>query len=522
MRFARPLALVVGLLSAFAGRPAEAKLDPAQWRDAESRFRSLFAEAGKADAKQDALKVVLGDGEPRVFSLVADGLVLEASHCGRIADNLSGKLAALQVFLAKKDDDWRPGEENQMLTLQTEVGTLEKARADEEKVLKAVILATSTGGEAMRKAVLARCKGSTDWSVRASGMRVAGGAPEEAACKAMLQGLEAEKDPRVRLAAVDALSTSSGVAWHPYVVGLLDDPDWSVQVLAARVAGAREMGRAIQPLIQALAKASPRVAEEIVAALRKLTHQTIEPYADVWAKWWAEHRLEFGEDGRPLNPVVAQPRASDIEFYGLKIKSDKILFVLDTSDSMKYEIKNTDPNAGKVTTGEEKPKDPKFSGPKIEVAKQQLHRAIELLPKGTLFNIIAFNHSVRQWQPKMMAATPENKETAYAWFRNEPPKGSTYIDGALRMAFKLAGTQAVDKAYSPATVDTIVFLTDGAPTDNSLKAQDMDPEEILQHVREWNAQKQVVIHCVGVDNVVKGIWFLKKLAAENGGTYVDG
>ena len=49
----------------------------------------------------------------------------------------------------------------------------------------------------------------------------------------------------------------------------------------------------------------------------------------------------------------------------------------------------------------------------------------------------------------------------------------------------------------------------------------MDPEEILGHVREWNSQRRVVIHCVGIDNV-EGIEFMRKLAAQNGGKYVDG
>src|SRR5262249_27515374 len=109
-----------------------------------------------------------------------------------------------------------------------------------------------------------------------------------------------------------------------------------------------------------------------------------------------------------------------------------------------------------------------------------------------------------------------------SWFKDEPPSGSTYIDGALEMAFKLAGMGIIDKAYTPITVDTIFLLSDGAPTDNKDPSKDMDPKEILEHVREWNKQRRVVINCVGIDNVVQGITFMKALAAQNGGTYVDG
>ena len=48
----------------------------------------------------------------------------------------------------------------------------------------------------------------------------------------------------------------------------------------------------------------------------------------------------------------------------------------------------------------------------------------------------------------------------------------------------------------------------------------MDKEIILGHVREWNRHKRIVIHCIGVD-MQEGIEFLQKLAAENGGKYVD-
>jgi hypothetical protein len=518
-----PLAAV--LVAVLPVSPAVAKLDGPKWKEAETKFRSLFADAGQAPEKIAALKEVMGDGESRAFDLVADGLVKEANFVGRLTERHAEALAKLQVFLAKKDDDWRPGEENEMMSVQADVQNFERALADDRQVLDAIAREIAAAGEAARKVVIGKTRSSTDWCLRAAAARIAGGAPDELASKAMLQeALEKDKDPRVRIAALQALSTAPGTSWHALVVGRVEDPDWTVQVEAAKIAGTREVGRAIPNLIQALAKAQPRLAEEVVGALRKLTRQNFDPDAGVWAKWWADHRSEFGEDGRPTNPTKTGPRSEDIEFYGLKIKSDRVVFVIDTSGSMKEEIKHPDPTAGKVTTGDDKPKAPqKFSGPKIEVAKQELKRAIEGLPASALFNVIAFNHAVRQWQPTMMPATPENKEAAYSWFRNEPPKGSTYIDGALRMAFKLAGNLGFDKQYSQQKVDTIVLLSDGAPTDNSMPvSKDMDPEEILTNVREWNVNKSVIINCVGIDNVVQGIEFMKKLAKQNGGTYVDG
>jgi hypothetical protein len=123
----------------------------------------------------------------------------------------------------------------------------------------------------------------------------------------------------------------------------------------------------------------------------------------------------------------------------------------------------------------------------------------------------------------MVPADEKNKEDAYGWIRDMQPVGSTFIDGALRLAFKMAGMGAYDKAYPTVNVDTMIVLSDGAPTDNGYPdPKNMDPEEVLAHVREWNSQNRVIIHCIGIDNVVQGIQFMKKLAAQNGGTYTDG
>ena len=515
-------ALVLVLLLA-ASSPAVAKMDGAQWKDTETKFRALFANPGMTDDKMPLVKQIADDAEPRSFTLVADGLVLEAGHVGRIAENLATQLAELKKYLGKKDDKWYPGDEAKMAEAQQQVGTLERQKADEQRVLKALVAAGTAGSEAMRKTILAKCNGSKDWSIRAEGAKLAGSVPDEVGSQAMLQAsLEKETDARVRIAALDALETAPGTAWHHWVVARLADAEWGVQMVAARIAGKRTIGKAIPDLITALAKAAPRVAEEINGSLKKLTQQNFEPFAEVWAKWWADNRSKFGEDGKPLEPLaVGGVRPSDAAFYGIKVNSDKVVFVIDISGSMKEEKKAPE-NKGPTVTGDGPAPVAALSGPKIEIAKSILKHAIEGLDKNAHFNIIAFNHSVTQWKDKMTLANPAGKEDAYAWIRDFPPKGSTYVDGALRMAFKLAGLGAFDKEYAPG-VDTIFVLSDGAPTDNSFpNSVLMPPDEILGHVREWNLQKRVIINCVGIDNVVVGIQFLKDLAAQNGGTYRDG
>jgi uncharacterized protein YegL len=525
----RRFVLVAILL--FAAVPAAwAKLDPAEWQKVETELRALLKTPGTSERKIEILKTAALDGEPRAAKLVADTILAEAAHLVRIAADLEKDETALQALLAKPLAQMYPVEMTEMKRLQGVVGQAHRAKVDEKRVVDAAVAAAQTGGAPYRKAIFTVARGHADWPVRAVSARLAALSADDAESKpVLLEALEKEKDPRVRVAALEALETAAGSGWHGLVAMRVEDADWGVQVVAARVAGKRKVGKAIPGLIRALVKAPPRVAEEIGNALREITGQTIEPYADAWAKWWEAHRSEWGEDGRPLQPVVAAPRKEDVHYYGIKIKSDKVLFIIDTSGSMKEEKRApapTVPPKGPTTKEPEKPKEPpagKFSGPKIEIAKQELKRAIKALPKEALFDIISFNHTVQQWQPKMMQATDANKELAYAWVRDIPAVGSTYIDGALQMAFKMAGMGAYDRAYPGVGVDTIFLLSDGAPTDNSYpEVKLMEPKEILDHVREWNSQKRVVIHCIGIDNVVQGITFMKDLARENGGTYVDG
>jgi hypothetical protein len=522
--------LVAATLLAAAVPAAWAKLDPAEWTKVETELRTLLKEPGTPERKIELLKVAGTDREPRAAKLVADAVLAESGHLVRIATEIEKDETALQALLAKPRSQMYPADMSEMTRLQGVVGQAQRRKAEERRVVEAAVAAALAGGDAYRKAIFSAARGHPDWPVRAVAARLAALSPEAEGSKAVLvETLDKERDPRVRVAALEALETAPGSTWHGFVSARVEDADWGVQVVAARIAGRRKVGKAIPGLVRALVKAPPRVAEEIGAALREITGQTIEPYADAWAKWWEEHRGEWGEDGRPLQPVVAQPRREDLHYYGIKVASDKVLFIIDTSGSMKEEKRAPPPPAVPPkgpTTGEPEKKEPppgKFSGPKIEIAKQELKRAIKGLPKEATFNVISFNHVVQQWQPKMLPATEANKELAYAWIRDMPATGATYIDGALQMAFKMAGMGSYDKAYPVVAVDTIFLLSDGAPTDNAYPdVKEMDPKEILAHVREWNVQKRVIIHCIGIDNVVQGITFMKDLARENGGTYVDG
>ena len=73
-----------------------------------------------------------------------------------------------------------------------------------------------------------------------------------------------------------------------------------------------------------------------------------------------------------------------------------------------------------------------------------------------------------------------------------------------------------------ARVDTIVFLSDGKPT----QGKTTDPDAIRTAVREWNKSRRVAVHTVAFGAIKKegqdgaDPQFMKALADDTGGTAV--
>jgi hypothetical protein len=527
--------LLLAALALHGAPPAFAKLEGSEWQTVEAEYKRLWmpppGRPGFEADKASLVNLLLKDGEARSYKMLVDGLVGECALWHAAQSAVHKQVDEIAKTLTKPSKDRTKEEEATMFKLQAELPKLEDAARVEKVVLDTVVKAIAEGPPALRQNLYARAKGPSEWLFRAAVAQVAAAQPTEkdaAAFLARVLNPTAEKDPRVRIAAVEALAPLPE-GGEEHVVGRIADPDWGVQLKAVGIVGDKKITRAIPHLIAALERAGPRLQDVIGKALKDVTGENFDAYADVWAKWWEANKEKFqAKDavkvgGRPKDP---QP---DPTIYGVPIKSDRVLFIIDVSGSMDKPSTNKPPPPPKPTgpvtpkDGDPPPPPPEevISGKKIDVAKHELKKAIEKLPKTAMFSIIAFNHASIVWKEQAVIASAENKEEALKWVRGMQPSGSTYSDGALRLGFRMAGIGAIDKAYPEVAIDTIMFISDGAPTDNAPDASKlMDHNIILQHVREWNLQKRVVINCIAVD-MQPGNEFMQKLAAENGGVFVD-
>ncbi|MHC4133573.1 MAG: HEAT repeat domain-containing protein [Planctomycetota bacterium] len=340
---------------------------------------------------------------------------------------------------------------------------------------------------------------------------------------ATLKKLTASEEPGVRIAVARALMAFKQPRAVDLLGQLLEDKDWAVR--AAAVKGLKEAGSnpAITYLIDGMMREKGRLQDDINDVLQGLTGQNFD-WPESWGRWWASVGRQLPQDPQK-QPRSGEAKATDTSrFYGIPTRSERICYIIDISGSMSKEVEDILKTQA-PTTGKPSKEAPAEGRTRIEVAKNELKRAISNLAPSKRFNIIFFNNAVKTWRKEMTNATAKAKTAMRKEVDAVQPGGATYTLGALREAFTLAG--ALDPSYklreSGARIDTIFLLSDGGPT--SLPKGDevklMDPEIILETVRQWNRDAGIAIHCIAVDTGTGGTIFLKALAEQNGGRFVD-
>ena len=342
-----------------------------------------------------------------------------------------------------------------------------------------------------------------------------------------LKKLQHDKEPRVRVAVARALASFERIEALHLLGAAMQDEDWSVRLAAVTSLRKTANAEAVGILVEAMQKEKGRMAEEINSALEEMTGLELE-FADLWARWWDSVGGQLparrpGEEGGGTATPTRKAKDTD-RFYGIPTRSDRIMFIIDVSGSMKKEVEEFK----RVTiTGRKNTDTPVGGKTRIHVAKNELKRAIGNLNRKKRFSIIFFNHATKVWRDELVEATPANKEEAYKAIDVVRASGATYTLGALREAFAIASSvlgatkrKNSRKFAGGSLIDTIYLVSDGGPTDNKSEgAEPMDPEIILDNVAGWNRDLGLKIHTIAVHTEPLGTYFLRQLAAQNNGIF---
>ena len=234
---------------------------------------------------------------------------------------------------------------------------------------------------------------------------------------------------------------------------------------------------AIGFLIDLLPKTQGLIQHDIVTYLTRATSQKFRDNDRNWANWWRENQkdFKFPPAGTPLSEASLDDQQPT--YYGIPICAKRIVFVLDTSMSMR--------------------------GQPIILAKQALLKTIESLPEAVKFDIIFFDGATATWQPRLVPASGEAKLEASRIIADRALKLGTVSSAALNAAFEL-------------DPEAIYFVSDGEPTDGQ-------PAQIVNFVSQFNRTRRVSIHTIGVVTIRNGgaglTSFMQPLAGQNYGKF---
>jgi hypothetical protein len=353
------------------------------------------------------------------------------------------------------------------------------------------------------------------WLVRANSARALSQIGDPASIPVLVARVEDGND-KAWISKADALGAFGQAATKATipVTTRLSGADWQVRLTACRVLGKIGNADAVTPLIDRLEQEGGRVRKEIVAALKAVTHDDLGENVASWRDWWKKQKsrgIQKPPD-TPVNPEDERyakpkpPKPDEAAYYGRRIFSQSMLFVLDVSKSMDTRI-DVEPEAAAKLGGLP-------NGARIMIAKQAAIQAIHKLDPRARFNIVFFSTLVKPWKDDLVTAG-SMKEAAIAAIQQQPLEDETNIHGALKAAVGLHGRNTASGTLGTIP-DTIYFLTDGTPT----RGEMTDVETILSWMRDVNRFAKVELHVIAMGSLGVDIEFLQRLATENNGEFI--
>lgn len=273
-------------------------------------------------------------------------------------------------------------------------------------------------------------------------------------------------------------------------------PDWSTRRIAIGALAESGTPAAVGVLVSRVEFEAGRIAADLEEFLWSLTGKPFGRNARAWASWWEREGADFEPIGRvELAKLKAERERRRLEesslapeFFGLRIVSHSVTFVIDVSGSMEE----------KTMTAFEGVNGP----PRFDVATQEVRRAIERLDPGASFNLLAFSSDVYPWSDRLKPASRESKQEALEFLDGLRATGGTNLFAALQ------------EAFADPEMDSLIVLSDGEPSVGDV----VNPEALRRVIRSWNEDRGVRIHTVQIGSQLP---ILSWLSEDSGGSAVS-
>jgi hypothetical protein len=348
--------------------------------------------------------------------------------------------------------------------------------------------------------------------------------------------IDSKGDFRERVYIADILARVPGGDATKQLAGLLQDDSPFVKGAAVEHLAKSLRNEAIGPLITLLEELSKKrrdvLYHQVRDALWELTGQDFDVIDD-WVGWWETNEASFDpkkSDHEGKTGVERKRRGDeDPDFWGVPVESKNVVFVIDTSGSMRYVMKTDIPglargdgsdtgqgSGGGNMTAEQRRLAEFWM--RINMAKRELVRVIGALGQDAFFNCVQFNTVTSRSFKSAKPGSNPTKKSAFKWVEGIKHKGNTATLEALLEAFN-----------ADARTNTIYFLSDGLPSKDGKTNDPTGP--ILERLFKENRFRKIKIHTFGIDPVpypdggqpnpdlVMANDWLKKLAEATGGKF---
>ncbi len=359
----------------------------------------------------------------------------------------------------------------------------------------------------------------------------------------LLIELLSDREPTLRIVALDSLAMikKPDLCRDEILRVMAGDSNWQVRAAAIDAVRKMRFKEGIQPLIDRMREETGRLRGDAYLALQEITFCTYQDDPDMWQRFWDscnedyevpdyEKVMAAREKRKRVGTRYANPEAA---FLGIPTKSKKIIFVIDISGSMETQVTE-------IERFRAEGKDYR-SFQRLEIVKSELISTVKNLDANVEFNILAFATKLKWWKKKLVKSNILNRNSAAKFISKLKPIGGAMAGFRARVGLRAASLEEgktntysalmaalgipeeeqgkkTDKGHDKklkAGVDTIYFLSDGAPTVGKV----IDKDEIRLEVKRVNAVRKITIHVIAIGDFQKD--FMKALAKENNGVYVD-